>query len=60
MAVTRWTVRKTHFPSEQEMVEKANADSRKAIGSHNWSDRAIPNLKGCRLLPGGLGDEVAE
>ncbi len=58
--LTRWTVRKTEFPSEQKMVEKAKADRRKATGNHNWSDRAIPNLKGCRLLPGGSGDEVAE
>ncbi len=60
MSLTRWTVRKTDFPSEEEMVEEAKADSRKATGKHNWSDRAIPNLKGCRLLPGGSGDEVVE
>jgi hypothetical protein len=40
------------------MVEEAKADGRKATGIHNGSDRAIPNLKGCRLLPGGSGDEV--
>ncbi len=60
MSLTRWTVRKTDFPSEEEMVEEANADSRKATGKHNWSDRAVPNLKGCRLLPGGSSDEVVE
>ena len=60
MTLTRWTVRKTQFPGEQEMVEEAKADSRKATGNHNWSDRVIPNLKGCRLLPGGSSDEVVK
>ena len=60
MSLTRWTAREIQTPSEQEMVEEAKADSRKATGNHNWSDRAIPNLKGCRLLPGGSSDEVVE
>lgn len=45
--IGKWFARAAQSLSGWRMSSKANAASRKARGTHNPADRAMPNLKGC-------------
>ena len=45
--LSKSTVRETELSSGEGKIQEANVVSRKAMGMHNQSNRAIPKLKGC-------------